>query len=147
MATLERAVRIAATAHAGTKDKGGEPYLLHALRVMLAVRTPHERMAAVLHDVVEDCNPPWTLEKLAQKGFPAEVLRAVEALTKRPGETRLAAASRAAADPVALRVKLADVADNLDLGRITNLTINDFERIIEYRQVHAELMLSLGSTR
>lgn len=147
MATLERAVGIAATAHAGMKDKGGEPYLLHALRVMLAVRTPHERMAAVLHDVVEDCSPPWTLEKLAQEGFPAEVLTAVEALTKRPGETRLAAARRAAADPVALRVKLADVADNLDLGRIATLTMDDFKRILEYREVQAELMLSLGSAR
>jgi (p)ppGpp synthase/HD superfamily hydrolase len=54
MSTIERAVEIAARAHAGQVDKAGAPYLLHPLRVMLAVNTPHERISAVLHDVVED---------------------------------------------------------------------------------------------
>ena len=54
MSTIERAVEIAARAHAGQVDKAGMPYLFHPLRVMLSVSTPEERMAAVLHDVVED---------------------------------------------------------------------------------------------
>ena len=54
MSTLERAIAIAAEAHAGSPDKGGAPYVLHPLRVMLAVRTMDERIVAVLHDVVED---------------------------------------------------------------------------------------------
>ena len=52
MATLERAIAIAAAAHAGQVDKAGQPYILHPLRVMLRVHTPEERMAAVLNDVV-----------------------------------------------------------------------------------------------
>lgn len=52
MSTLERAIEIAALAHAGQVDKAGEPYILHPLRVMLRVSGTHERMAAVLHDVV-----------------------------------------------------------------------------------------------
>ena len=44
MATLERAIELAAKAHAGQVDKAGQPYILHPLRLMLAVRTPHERM-------------------------------------------------------------------------------------------------------
>lgn len=58
--TLERAIAIAAEAHAGQADKGGAPYILHPLRVMLAMSGDDERIAAVLHDVCEDC-PAWSL--------------------------------------------------------------------------------------
>ena len=68
MSTLERAIEIAAKNHAGQLDKGGQPYVLHPLRLMLAVQGSHERMAAVLHDVVEDTSV--TLEDLAAEGFP-----------------------------------------------------------------------------
>lgn len=92
MANLEKAIEIAAKAHAGQLDKGGEPYILHPLRVMLRMNDNLERMAAVLHDVVEDSD--ITLEKLSEEGFSAEVIEAVAALTKLPGETRLQAAER-----------------------------------------------------
>ena len=55
MSTLEKAIAIAAEAHAGATDKAGAPYILHPLRVMLKVNSPEERIVAVLHDVVEDC--------------------------------------------------------------------------------------------
>lgn len=80
MCTIEKAIEIAARAHSGQLDKAGEPYVFHPLRVMLSVTTDHERMAAVLHDVVEDTNA--TLENLRSEGFPEEVLEAVAALTK-----------------------------------------------------------------
>ncbi|HEY9010135.1 MAG TPA: HD domain-containing protein [Devosia sp.] len=137
MSTLERAIAIAAAAHAGQKDKGGQPYILHPLRVMLRVTTEFERMAAVLHDVVEDSDV--SLEALSAEGFPDEVVSAVEALTKRPGETRIEAAHRAAANVLARVVKLADNAENLDISRIANPTQNDFARLEEYRQVRAIL--------
>jgi guanosine-3',5'-bis(diphosphate) 3'-pyrophosphohydrolase len=138
MATLERAIEIAAKAHAGQVDKAGQPYILHPLRLMLGVRTPHERMAAVLHDIVEDT--PTTFDDLVAEGFPPEVVAAVRALTKTDGEKRIAAAHRAAADPVARVVKLADVADNMDLSRIEAPTEKDYARLEEYRQVHAILL-------
>jgi (p)ppGpp synthase/HD superfamily hydrolase len=138
MPTLERAIAIAAEAHAGQIDKGGQPYILHPLRVMFRVDSPAERMAAVLHDVVEDS--PVTLERLAAEGFADEVLQAVEALTKRPGETRVVAAARAAANPIARAVKLADNAENMDLSRISNPTAKDQARLEEYKQVRAILL-------
>lgn len=141
MSTLERAIEIAAAAHAGQVDKAGQPYILHPLRVMLRVNTEQERIAAVLHDVVEDTTV--TLEQLAAEGFPAAVITAVEALTKRGGETRLQAAARAAADPIARVVKLADNAENSDLTRIANPTEKDFARAREYEQVRA-LLLEAG---
>jgi guanosine-3',5'-bis(diphosphate) 3'-pyrophosphohydrolase len=59
MSTLERAICIAASAHAGQVDKAGAPYILHVLRVMLAMSSEEERIVAVLHDVLEDT--PWTV--------------------------------------------------------------------------------------
>jgi (p)ppGpp synthase/HD superfamily hydrolase len=138
MSTLERAIELAARAHAGQVDKAGQPYVLHPLRLMLGVRTPHERMAAVLHDIVEDTDV--TFEDLAAEGFPAEVVAAVRALTKTDGEKRVDAAKRAAADPIARVVKLADVADNMDLSRIAEPTQKDFDRLEEYEQVRAILL-------
>ncbi|WP_426319402.1 HD domain-containing protein [Pseudoduganella sp. R-43] len=140
MSTLERAIEIAAAAHAGQADKAGQPYILHPLRVMLRVSTNDERMAAVLHDVVEDT--PVTLAQLTEAGLPVEVVEAIEALTKRPGETRMQAAARAALNPIARVVKLADNAENMDLSRIANPTEKDFARVEEYKQVRALLLNS-----
>lgn len=138
MSTLERAIEIAARAHAGQVDKAGAPYILHPLRLMLTLQGAHERMAAVLHDVVEDT--PLTFEDLQREGFPPAVVDAVRALTKLPGEGRIAAAHRAAANPIARAVKLADVGDNMDLRRIPAPTEKDFARLKEYEQVRAILL-------
>ena len=138
MATLERAIAIAATAHAGQLDKAGQPYILHPLRVMLRVTSEPERIAAVLHDVVEDSDV--SLQDLQGEGFQPEVIAAIDALTKRPGESRLQAAARAAADPIARQVKLADNAENMDLGRIANPSARDIARIEEYAEVRKILL-------
>ena len=143
MPTIEHAIEIAANAHAGQRDKAGQAYILHPLRVMLRVDCEHEQMAAVLHDVVEDTS--ITIDDLAREGFPIEVLRAIAALTKLPGETRLEAAARAAADPVARKVKLADNAENMDLSRIPNPTDKDYARCREYEEVR-ELLLAWKTT-
>lgn len=77
MSTLERAIQIAAEAHAGQLDKAKQPYILHPLRVMLRVQTESERIAAVLHDVVEDT--PVTLQQLEGEGFAVDILEAPRA--------------------------------------------------------------------
>ncbi|HEX8453968.1 MAG TPA: HD domain-containing protein [Longimicrobium sp.] len=137
MSTLERAIAIAAEAHMGQVDKAGAPYILHPMRVMLRVETPVERIAAVLHDVVEDT--AWTLEGLATEGFAPEVVAAVDALTRREGESYEAFVARAGADPVARVVKLADLAENMDLGRIASPTAPDIARLDRYRRAVAQL--------
>lgn len=137
MSTIEKAIEIAARAHAGQIDKAGAPYVFHPLRLMLAVTGQNERMAAVLHDVVEDT--AVTLDDLRSAGFPPEVIEAVDILTKREGESRLDAAVRASRNPVARVVKLADVEDNMDLRRIADPTEKDYDRLKEYDQVRALL--------
>jgi len=133
MGTLNRAIEIAVLAHTGQTDKAGEPYILHPLRVMLRMQTEEERITAVLHDVVEDSE--WTLDGLKREGFSEAIINALDALTKRDGEDRILAARRAARNPLARLVKLADNADNSDLSRIANPSPKDFERLDQYRLV------------
>ena len=133
MSTLERAIVIAAEGHAGVKDKGGAPYILHPLRMMLSLSTADERIVAVLHDVFEDC-PGWTFERLPGEGFSETVIAAIESVTKREGEDYDAFAQRAAANPIGRRVKLADLVDNCDLSRIAAPTERDYQRIEKYRR-------------
>lgn len=137
MSTLERAIEIAAKAHAGQMDKGGQPYILHPLRVMLSVAGTLEQIAAVLHDVVEDT--AITFADLQAEGFDPEIIAAIRALTKTEGESRIDAAYRAAANPIARAVKLADVEDNMNLGRIAEPSAQDHARIAVYRQVEGIL--------
>lgn len=137
MADLERALQIAVMAHAGQRDKVGAPYVLHPLRMMAAMRTDAERIAALLHDVVEDTD--WTLERLRAEGFDEAIVRAVDSLTHREGEPYEAFIERASQDAIARVVKIADLRDNLDASRLNGLTESDIRRIIKYQQALAVL--------
>jgi len=134
MATLERAIALAAQAHEGQVDKAGAPYILHPLRMMLSVDTPEARVAAVLHDVVEDT--PVSLEELRAEGLSEAVIGAVEALTKRPEEEDDydAFIRRVAPNPLARQVKLADLRDNCDVSRIAQPSQKDWRRIEKYKR-------------
>ena len=136
MSTLERAVAIAAEAHAGQKDKAGAPYLLHPLRMMLSLKRPEEQITAVLHDVVEDCEG-WSFERLRAEGFSAEIIDALGSVTKRDGEDYFDFVRRAAANPIGRQVKLADLRDNSNLGRISQPTARDYERLVKYQKAIA----------
>lgn len=143
MATLERAIELAARAHAGQRDKGGQPYILHPLRVMMAVTTDAERIAAVLHDIVEDTS--ITFDDLVAEGFADDVVDAIRALTKFEGETREQAAKRVVRDPIARAVKLADIADNMDLTRIPMPSERDHARLREYAVARDILLAGPGA--
>jgi (p)ppGpp synthase/HD superfamily hydrolase len=132
MATLEKAILIAAQAHLGQRDKGGAPYILHPLRMMMRMESEATMMAAVLHDVVEDSD--WTLEQLRGEGFSEEVLLAVDCLTRRDGESYDEFVARAQANPIARRVKIADLEDNMNVKRIGEMTPKDLARIEKYHR-------------
>lgn len=138
MSTLEHAIAIAAKAHEGRRDKADAPYILHPLRVMLRLDTEAERIVAVLHDVVEDC-VEWSFERLRIEGFSEEILTALDSVTKRDGEAYEDFVRRAAANPIGLRVKLADLKDNSDLSRIANPIARDHERVARYGRAIALL--------
>lgn len=137
MSTLERAIAIALEAHAGQVDKAGAPYILHPLRVMLSLDTLDERITGVLHDVVEDS--PWTLARLQAEGFSERALLAIDAVTRRDGESYEVFVARAGQDPIGRRVKLADLEDNANLARIAAPTDQDHARLERYRRAIAQL--------
>jgi len=130
MPTLADAILLAAEQHRHQVDKAGQPYVVHPLRVMLALDTEPERLAGVLHDIIEDTDV--TLDDLRVAGYPDEVLQALDCLTKREGETYEQFVERAGANPIARRVKLADLEDNLDLRRLSALSDRDVERLRRY---------------
>ncbi|MCB0987832.1 MAG: hypothetical protein KDB09_08680 [Acidimicrobiales bacterium] len=125
------AVRIAREAHSGQADKAGQPYIGHVLRVMGRVDTDVEKMAAALHDVIEDTDA--TPESLLDLGVPEEVVDAVLALTKRAGETYSDFVDRVGAHPIARQVKIADLADNSDPRRIAALRVRNDALAAELR--------------
>ncbi len=135
---VERAVAVALEAHRGQLDKAGAPYLLHPLRMMLRMDTPETMMAAVLHDVVEDAD--WTFDGLRAEGFPEDVVLAIEHLTRRKGETYEAFIERAAKHPLARRVKLADLEDNMDVRRLDALTKANVDRLARYLKARRRLL-------
>ena len=136
---LARAIEIAVQAHAGQTDKAGAPYILHPLRVMLSLASEDERIVGVLHDVIEDC-PEWPLDRLQKEGFPAHVLTALASVTKLvDNEPYPEFIARAARDPIGRCVKRADLIDNLDVRRLTEVTEKDARRLNKYLAALAQL--------
>jgi len=132
-ADVEAAIALASEAHRGQADKAGAPYIFHVLRVMLTTDGGEvARMAAVLHDVVEDADV--TLDDLRELGFPADVVRAVDGVTRCEDETYQAFVERAGRHPVSRAVKIADLRDNLDLSPIPQPTDRDRARLERYRR-------------
>lgn len=135
MIWVQRAQQEAEQAHAGQVDKAGLPYIDHPRRVAVRVAetsdTPEAIVVAWLHDVIEDTG--MTLAGLRQLGFSAEVVAAVDALTRRPGEGDNYY-HRVAADDLATVVKLADIWDNSNPERLALLEPPDRDRLIaKYR--------------
>ncbi len=133
MATLEKAIEIAARAHAGQQDKQGGPYILHPLRVMLRVQDDEARIVGVLHDTIEDTQ--LTEDELRREGFSERVLAGLRLVTHDKSEPYADYVVRCAADPIARQVKLADLEDNSRLDRALvrrGRLEGDFRRIHRY---------------
>jgi (p)ppGpp synthase/HD superfamily hydrolase len=163
-ASVELAENVARKAHSGMFTKTGEDYINHPRRVVANVREIPDwtvfsdaqreilECAAWLHDVVED-SPDFTLESLLQAGIPADAVACVGLLSKNldaygnelEGHVyEVEYLARIRSHPLALRVKLADLADNSNLARVATYDIliaagaveprKDPDRYARYRQ-------------
>ncbi len=138
MSDLTKAISIATSAHENQVDKGGKPYIEHPLRLMKQMMSEKEQIVAVLHDVIEDSD--YSLDDLLAAGFSEEIVQAVEVLTKQKGESYKNYLRRVKTNPIAIAparsqsfaVKLADLQDNMDLTRLSNITEKDIERQKKY---------------
>lgn len=127
---LDKAIKMATQAHFGQVDKAGQPYILHCIRVMMSGNTIQEKICGVLHDIIEDT--PLSLNDLEKAGFSKEIIETVSCLTKIPNEKYQNYLSKVSSNPIAVKVKLNDLQDNLDVTRLKIIEESDVERINKY---------------
>jgi guanosine-3',5'-bis(diphosphate) 3'-pyrophosphohydrolase len=142
--TVESTVVFVRQVFAGKVDKGGKPYADHCIRVMMRLppETPNdERMAALLHDVVEDTH--ITLADLRLQGWSERTVTLVEKLTRFPGAGTYMDYVRGIAtsgDPGLIVIKLADNADNCAPDRLASLPAEKRQSLLQ-RYAHARRAL------
>ena len=136
-ALFEKAIILMLEKHRGQKDKAGKPYYGHLIRVSQEVFTGKRKIVALLHDSIEDTDV--TPEYLLQQGFPQEIVKAVEAISRREGESYEDFIDRVAQNPLATIVKLSDLEDNMNLFRLNEITEEDRLRLNRYLKAHRKL--------
>lgn len=137
--TLDETIVFAVKVHANQIDKGGQPYIIHVVSVMIGLgpfATLEERIVALLHDVVEDSEGRVTLDTLREMGYTEEIVQAVDSLTKRPDEKGddgyFRAINRVAENPIGRKVKISDLGNNTLPSRNLNPTDKDKKRLEKY---------------
>ena len=129
---LERAIKLAQKYHKGQFDKGGNPYIEHPLRVMEGVESIDEKILAVLHDVLEDCDA--SRDELINEGIPECLVEKLEILCKGKNENYFDYIDRIKVDKSTINVKLSDLKDNMNLKRLKEVTEKDLKRIEKYNK-------------
>ena len=117
-----RAMNLAYHAHHGQVDKAGVPYIFHPLHLAETMEDEYTCCAALLHDTVEDTDV--TLEQLSAE-FPAEVVDAVRLLTHDPKTDYYDYVRAIRGNPIAMKVKLADLAHNSDQSRCAGVRVSE----------------------
>ena len=142
---LGKVLVLATNAHAGQFDRGGNPYILHQLKVMHYLKTTDEELQciALLHDVIEDTDTTW--DDLRAIGCTERVIFAVHALTKQPGQSYDQYKQEVMANKNAMRVKMADLRHNTDIRRLKGITEKDIARMAKYNQFYLELAAALSN--
>jgi hypothetical protein len=115
MAGIDEALLLTVQHFQGVRDKEGQPYILHCLRVMMSFSDEASQQVAVMHDLVEDTEV--TLGDLAKKGFSQQVVEAVDLLTHRPEHDYAQYICNLKSNELARKVKMADLRDNASLNR------------------------------
>lgn len=125
--------------HAGQFDKGGQPYVMHVLKVMYYTKTDDEELQCIAlgHDLVEDCDV--TFQELLDMGFTERIVNGIKGLTKVPGETNKEYMERIKANKDCIKVKLSDLRHNSDIRRLKGVTQKDIARIEKYHKMYLEL--------
>lgn len=129
---LYKAIELAKKYHNGQVDKGGYRYIEHPLRVMEDVETIEEKILAVLHDVLEDCDV--SREVLIQEGIPEYLVIKLEILCKAKDEEYFNYIYRVKTDQLTTNVKLADLKDNMNLKRLKCISEEDLKRLEKYKK-------------
>lgn len=140
---LSKMLHIATNAHHGQFDRGGNPYILHPIKVMHYVKSDDEELQCIAlgHDVVEDT--VVTYQDLKTAGMTDRVIEGIRALTKVPGQTYDEYKEGVFANADAMKVKLADLRHNTDIRRLKGVTEKDLARMEKYHRFYIEIECKL----
>jgi len=136
---------IATNAHSGQFDKGGNPYILHPLKVMHYTKSADEEIQVMSlgHDVIEDTSVTYT--DLRNAGVSERVIAGIRSLTKQPGQTYEEYKVSVFANRDAMIVKMADLRHNSDIRRLKGVTEKDIARVAKYMQFYSEIQTALAN--
>lgn len=126
------AFKIAIEAHKGQVDKAGVDYIEHPKAVAELLEAKEEKIVALLHDVVEDTKV--TFHDLEQYWFPNNIITALKLLTKPKKIDYMEYIKKIKENPLAKKVKIADLTHNSDLSRLKEITNKDLERLEKYKK-------------
>lgn len=140
---LSKAIVLATNAHNGQFDRGGNPYILHPLRVMDLLEEKDEELQciAILHDVIEDTKV--TFAEMRELGLTERIIKAVTLLTKMPGQTYEEYKEGVFSNVDAMKVKKADLTHNSDIRRLKGISEKDIERMAKYHRFFLEIQSKL----
>ncbi len=128
----KNAIKISFDAHKNQVDKSGLPYVYHPFHLAEQMDDEYSTCVALLHDVVEDTD--ITLDDLRRNGFPEEVTEALSLMTHNDDVPYLDYVRAMKDNPIARKVKLADLAHNSDLTRLDEVDDKAIERVNKYKQ-------------
>ena len=151
---LALAIKIASILHDKQFDLNGKPYILHPLRVMFKMEYMNDMIAAVLHDVIEYCSEDLVLlyshdvsgegtgiaiNTLKHIGFEEDEVHTIDMLSKNRAFGYDDYIQRVKSDPSAIKVKIADLEDNMDMRRLPGDDIRNWNRLKRYHKLWQEL--------
>lgn len=134
---LKHAIFTAVSTHNKQVDRNDQPYIGHLFRVMEAGQTLEEKIVGILHDLIEDTQ--LRLVDLSHEGFSEEIIDAVHALSKLENEDYEHYLQRVKKNDLAVRVKLNDLSDNMDIRRLKELTDDNVDRMRKYLSAYKQL--------
>ena len=127
----KKALLISFNAHKDQVDKSGMPYVYHPFHLAEQMDDEYSTCVALLHDVVEDT--AVTVEYLAKQGFPLEVTDAIKLMTHDESVPYLDYVAKLKINPIARKVKIADLKHNSDLSRLDHINDKALKRAEKYR--------------
>lgn len=133
---LSKMLMLATEKHNGQFDIGGNPYILHPLKVMYYLKTDDEELQCIAlgHDLVEDTDT--TYADLRAAGFTDRIIEGIRHLTNQPGETYDDKMNRICGNRDAMLVKLCDLRHNSDIRRLKGVTDKDVKRAVRYHNMY-----------
>ena len=134
MSRYSKVLEFAMQKHEGQVDKSGKPYILHPIEVALSLYKESDKVVALLHDILEDTDA--TVEDLVALGLEDYEIEAVRLLTKPHKEDYMHYVRRVAENPIARRVKMADLRHNMDITRLDVVTERDLARVEQYKKAY-----------